>query len=122
MIAAVKGHRQAAHMLLARGGDPNLRDIYGWTALMRAASRNRPQTVRLLLEDPRTDIATRDDDGATALHHAAEEGHEALVELLIAAGADPKARDAAGRTAAERAALNGYPSLAKLLTAATPPG
>ena len=31
-------------------------------------------------------------DGWTALHHAAGEGHSTIVEVLLAAGADVKAR------------------------------
>src|SRR5689334_4475661 len=41
-----------------------------------------------------TDLAgARDSGGATALHHAALHGHQAIVDLLLAAGADVNARD-----------------------------
>ena len=83
MVAAVKGHAEMVREMLARGADPNLPDVYGWTPLMRAASRNREHAVRALLADPRTDLARRDDDGATALHHAAEEGHRELVAQVV---------------------------------------
>jgi ankyrin repeat protein len=91
MLAAVKGHAELVATFLQRGADPNLPDVYDWTPLMRAASRNRIATVRLLLDDKRTDIARRDDDGATALHRAAKEGHLAMVELLVELGADVRA-------------------------------
>jgi ankyrin repeat protein len=105
MVAAVKGHAHVVDELLNRGAEPNLADVYGWTPLMRAANRNRQNTVRRLLSDPRTDIGHRDDDGATALHRAAEEGHLETVELLIGFGADVNALDANDRTAAMRAEL-----------------
>jgi Ankyrin repeats (3 copies) len=41
-----------------------------------------------------TDLAgARDSGGTTALHHAALHGHQAIVDLLLAAGADVNARD-----------------------------
>jgi ankyrin repeat protein len=76
--------------------------------------------VRALLDDSRTDRAWRDDDGATVLHRAAEEGHTKMVELLVAAGVDAHARDARGRTAAERAALGGHPELAARIETLVP--
>lgn len=112
MVAAVKGHVDVVAEFLQRGADPNLPDVYGWTPLMRAANRNRSETVRRLLLDPRTNIAHRDDDGATALHRAAEEGHLDMVELLIELGADVDALDANGRSAAIRADLAQHPDVA----------
>ena len=111
MVAAVKGHASIVAAFLQRGANPNLADVYGWTPLMRAASRNRIATVRRLLEDPRTDIAHRDDDGATALHRAAEEGYLEMIELLVELGADVNALDANGRSAATRAELAAHPGM-----------
>ena len=111
MVAAVKGHVNVVAAFLRRGANPNLADVYGWTPLMRAASRNRIATVGLLLDDPRTDIAHRDDDGATALHRAAEAGYPEMVELLVELGADVNALDANGRSAATRAELAEHPGI-----------
>jgi len=38
--------------------------------------------VKLLLEDPRVDVNSRDEEGITPIYHAACEGSEAIVELL----------------------------------------
>jgi ankyrin repeat protein len=38
--------------------------------------------VRLLLEEG-ADVAEKDEDGSTPQHRAAENGHEAVVQLLI---------------------------------------
>ncbi|KAL2152845.1 hypothetical protein VTH82DRAFT_4000 [Thermothelomyces myriococcoides] len=59
---------------------------YPVSALHLAAHAN-PECARLLLEHgARVDI--RDGQGRTPLHWAAEAGHEAVVRLLVAAGAD----------------------------------
>src|SRR5689334_15647523 len=62
----------------------------GFTPLMRAANQGHTELVRFLLNrgaDP-NQTAT---DGASALFWASFKGYEAVVELLLAAGADAKA-------------------------------
>ena len=49
--------------------------------------------ARGLLASDRALARERDDEGATALHHAAERGHREIVILLLEAGADVNARD-----------------------------
>ena len=46
---------------------------------------------------------------------AAAGGHEAVVEVLLACGADAAKRDAQGRRAAAHARAGGHPCLAKRL-------
>ena len=53
--------------------------------------------------------------GMTPLMVAAAFGNEAMVELLLLAGADPARRDAGGRTAAAYARAAGHPHLAARL-------
>ncbi len=53
--------------------------------------------------------------GVTPLMAAAAAGHEAVVEVLLACGADAAKRDARGRRAAAHARAGGHPWLAKRL-------
>jgi len=55
--------------------------------------------------------------GNTALHKAACYGHTRVVELLLEAGADPRAKDNYGKTPSDLARQNGHPELAAMLEA-----
>jgi ankyrin repeat protein len=60
------------------------------------------------------DVNTKNVLGYTPLHFAAEQGHNEIVELLIANGADVNARNQWGRTPLHQAA-NGHNEIAELL-------
>jgi ankyrin repeat protein len=63
-----------------------------------------------------TDITTKDEDGRTPLSWAAENGHEAVVKLLLEEGADLGTKDKVyGRTPLSWAAENGHEAVVKLL-------
>ncbi len=51
--------------------------------------------------------AAQAQNGATALHHAATCGHAAVVEKLLAAGADADVQNSGGNTALHLAASKG---------------
>lgn len=125
MLAALMGHRDAVSALLDRGANVNARDNEGSTPLMFACTSD-PAIAMMMLEhnaDPRP----ASDDGVTALHIAAgsqspnvirhmlargatqtadDEGdmplHSAatpeIVEILVAAGADPSKQNNEGLT------------------------
>jgi len=59
-----------------------------------AVRRRDHDRVRELLAEDAALVHARDDDGATALHYAAEAGDSALANVLLDAGADINARDA----------------------------
>lgn len=103
-LAASKGHEQAVLRLLCHGAKASTRNAFGQTPLHRAACAGRPLVVAALLEaDPAT-VNWKDssEDASTALHLAAEDGHFAVVRLLIELGhADLLIQNAAGKTPAQ---------------------
>ncbi|MFM2090813.1 MAG: hypothetical protein RLZZ127_1302 [Planctomycetota bacterium] len=114
--AAFHGHERLVEVLLERGADPRRADpATGETALHGAlAKANRPardRIVRRLVEagadvhaatipDADTGMFMREvrTCGERPLHRAAAYGSLAVIELLLARGADPAATDARGET------------------------
>ncbi len=93
-------------------------DVARAVALFAAAQRGDVERVRTLLPpygDPVVDGPPAAPGGLTPLMIAASGGHEAVVEVLLACGADPAQRDARGRSAAFYARAAGHPDLAKRL-------
>jgi ankyrin repeat protein len=84
--------------------------------LIDAIKKGYAPLVRAFLVKGGDDLAhqARDARGATALHWAVAGGKAALVELLLARGADPEARDGRGTTVRELARQR-HPELAALL-------
>lgn len=93
--------------LLNAPGEGNL------TPLGRAAGSGWLRVAKFLLDHGA--VIDRPANNSTALHSAAAGGHKAMVELLLARGADANARDDSGRTALHDAAANGYLSVADAL-------
>ncbi|HEX8697155.1 MAG TPA: ankyrin repeat domain-containing protein [Longimicrobium sp.] len=60
----------------------------------QAVESGDAERVRTLLAAHPELARARDDEGATALHYAAFNGHRPVVDLLLAAGAELNARDA----------------------------
>jgi len=60
-------------------------------------------SVRYLVEELGADVNTRDNDGYTALHHAAARGDNEMIEYLVAQGADVKAVNREGNTTVDMA-------------------
>lgn len=107
--------------LAARGASLDA-DVYRGTPLIWAAAKGRVRAVRRLLElgagvDVRgTFGGPRHGVGTTALHHAAESGHVEVIEVLLAAGANPTIEDEVyGATPAGWAEHNGQTAARDLL-------
>ena len=86
--------------------------------LLAAARAGDVEQVRALLPpagNPEEDGPPDAPDGITPLMAAAAGGHEAVVEALLACGADAAKRDAQGRRAAAYARAGGHACLAKRL-------
>ena len=72
---------EIVRLLLARGADPNKRNIIGVTALMLASMDDRTEIVRLLLASG-ADPHIQNKYGDTALMLASRKGHTEIVRLL----------------------------------------
>ena len=60
-------------------------------------------------------VNKRDGSSTTALHRAAENGHEAVVRLLLEKGADVKAKNKDGRTTLHETVIRGHDKVVRLL-------
>ncbi len=77
-------------LLVRHGYDINEQGKDGLTPLMMAIQNNRTEQVRYLLE-LHADTQLTDNQGYTALHHAAETGNMILAQLLVQNNADVNA-------------------------------
>jgi ankyrin repeat protein len=144
MMAARTGATGALRVLTEAGADVNAKESWGGTtALMWAVSEGHSDAVKLLLAagadvnarsnyvaaangrgfEGRTPVANRADPKVeefasgwlTPLMLAAREGDEALVRMLVDAGADVNAAAGDGKTALSLAIFNGNYAVASLL-------
>jgi len=80
--------------------------------LREAAQAGNLAAVQAMLGDADIEIDAADGDGNTALLHAAREGHAAVVETLLTAGADRTLTNNAGDDARSAALHHGHVKLA----------
>ncbi|TAQ85990.1 hypothetical protein B7494_g5682 [Chlorociboria aeruginascens] len=109
-------------LLVDAGVDINWQDETGETALHVAAHFGHKECARILLNGSghqKCDFEVTENSFAFApLHVACVDGHLAIVELLITAGALLNKPDAFGWTAKEHAALRGHMDIAERLAEA----
>jgi ankyrin repeat protein len=101
-------------LLLEKGAKMESKDIYGWTALSRAASSGQEAVVKLLLENG-SKMELEDIHGWTALSRAVSSRQEAVVKLLLEKGAMIDSKHNDGWTALLCAAEEGHAEMVKLL-------
>ena len=114
MMAALKGQRDIALALIAKGAQVNRP---GWTPLHYAATGTNLAMIRLLL-DRRAVVDSRSPNGTTPLMMAARYGSPEAVQMLLRAGADPRARNQLAMDARDFAVSGERPDIAELITQA----
>ena|SRR5665213_1885622 len=120
--AAVEGNKDAVASLVANADMTgsewsryvNAKDIFGETALFKAAAQGHRNIVEWLLTY-RADVNATDIEDKTPLHIAASKGDKTLAELLLANGADVNAKDARNATPLRWAIGNQHHDMAALL-------
>ena len=119
-LAAFFGHAEAAALLLERGADvqPVSRHEFVKVTPLHSAVANEgaadAETTRVLLDHGAPANAAAE-GGGTPLHSAAANGDRAIVELLLRAGADPRAQRGDGTTPLDLAREAGHEGVATLL-------
>jgi uncharacterized protein len=118
-LACFFGRRQAAELLLARGGEINTpaRNQFHVTALHAALAGPDPSIARLLVVAG-ADVNARQQGGVTPLHETAHSGNLELTRFLLDHAADPSACTDQGQTPAEVARERGHAAVADLLDSA----
>ena len=114
MSACMKGHVEAARLLLEKGAAVDAQREDGVTALMLACQNGHVEAARLLLEKGAA-VDANMEDGFTALMLACQGGHVEAARLLLEKGAAVDAKKEDGATALMLACLGGHVEAMRLL-------
>ena len=121
MTAAHQGHAEIFTLLMDNGADVNRKRFDGASVLHEAVADvlpnsldERAQIINSLV-DKGFAIDTADDEGHTALHHAALIGTLPLVTLLVKRGAKIDAKNTWGDVPLDKAALEGHTHVVEFL-------
>ncbi|KAL6355507.1 hypothetical protein LRP88_11101 [Fusarium phalaenopsidis] len=104
------GNVEAVGVLLKAGANPATRYSDDTSLIMHAASRNMIDILQLLIE-----AKPGDGDLKEAAFLAAKEGHQDVVQLLLASGVLPNERSRDGQTLSEVAREAGFENIVALL-------
>ncbi|XP_067668012.1 serine/threonine-protein phosphatase 6 regulatory ankyrin repeat subunit B-like [Haliotis asinina] len=88
VTAALQGHRDMVELLVSRGADVSLVDVYCDNILHYACVGGDRTTVEFVLSLDAVDVNSRGGVGRTPVMAAALGGHRDVVELLVSRGAD----------------------------------
>jgi uncharacterized protein len=107
--SCIAGCVNATRILLTSGADPNKPYTYRSPVDGRIEDRivalmkvTKSEVLKLMIEHG-ADVNIRDANGSTPLMHAAKRGNNLIVQMLLAAGADPSAKNNEGVTALDLA-------------------
>ena len=91
-IASSKGNIQMASLLLSKGANLNIQDIFGNSPLHYAVDKKRKEMVELLIKCG-ADVNMKDFRGNTPLHGACVNNDLDIVRVLLLNNADPESSD-----------------------------
>ena len=116
LLATIQGETEAVAALLARGVDVNEPDEQGMSPLTDTAINNDAAVARVLLAHG-AKVDSVDELSMTPIMHAAsvDFGDTAMVELLLASGADRTIKSKDGLTALDMAEKYGHKAIADIL-------
>jgi ankyrin repeat protein len=123
LYAGAEGLLDVVRLMIDAGADPALTNRFGGTALIPASERGHVEVVRELLANSDVDVDHVNNLGWTALLEAVILGtggaaHQAIVRLLLDAGADPELADRDGVTPLAHARARDQAEVAAILVAA----
>lgn len=110
---AKRGRTTVVEHILDKGADPNARDNFNLTPLLRAVMEGHVEMARLLIRKGADIEATY--EGNTPLIEATLQKNNELVKLLIEHGAYMEAKTKDGHTAIHVAATNAYVKIVQTL-------
>ena len=114
-FACQNGHSEVASILLKYGANPTLSLTNGISPLIIASSEGHLEVVECLLVNPSVALNVQAIDGSTAVFHACENGHLAVVSALLKYGTNPTNHTKKGITPLMIASSRGYPKIVECL-------
>jgi len=115
-IEADQKWMEIVKILLQKGGNPNLKNKHGDTALHLALKYSYPEIVQMLLQKGADlDLQYKDKDGNTPLHWAVSLNYLEIVQMLLQKGVNPNLQAKDGFTTLHIAVINNRPLIVKML-------
>ncbi|MDI1228890.1 MAG: ankyrin repeat domain-containing protein [bacterium] len=119
-FAVNRGNLAAVRALVDAGATVTAASKYNGTLLQAAARKGSVEIAAYLLDKNPKLLESRDRDGNTALHTAAETGYPDLVAFLIEKGLDANAKNFNNRSPLSLAQKNNHAEVSDLLKPYTP--
>lgn len=119
-FAVNRGNLAAVQALVDAGATVTAASKYNGTLLQAAARKGSVEIAAYLLDKNPKLLESRDRDGNTALHTAAETGYPDLVAFLIEKGLDANAKNFNNRSPLSLAQKNNHAEVSDLLKPYTP--
>ena len=98
MIAGASNSVVTFDLLLKAGADVNIQDILGDTILMQVIYNNYQGLANTLLQTGKCQLDICNNSGQTAMHLAVDLDNITMVQILLAAGANPEVGGQNGQT------------------------